>query len=153
VPRSTAGRWWPRTIRSWTARETSGVRTPRARFGATDGCGFDQDGNLWVTLVLVNKIVAITPSAQVGTLIHDVTGDLMSWPTNVRWGGDDLRDLYIGSVRRDYVLHARSSVPGLPLSHQRCRVGRFVLTRHTAPPNVPSRTGESAMHSLDVGIR
>jgi gluconolactonase len=91
----------------------------RAGFGATDGCGFDQDGNLWVTLVLANKVVAITPSGEVRTIIHDPTGDVMRWPTNVSWGGADLRDLYIGSVRRDYVLHARSPVPGMPLVHQR----------------------------------
>jgi len=91
----------------------------RARFGATDGCGFDQDGNLWVTLVVAGKIVAITPSGRVETIVHDPTGEIMSWPTNVTWGGPDLRDLYIGTIRRDYILHARSPVPGLPLVHQR----------------------------------
>lgn len=91
----------------------------RARFGATDGCGVDQEGNLWVTLVLANKIVAITPAREVVEILHDPTGALMSWPTNVSWGGTDLRDLYIGTIRKDYVLHARSPVPGLPLVHQR----------------------------------
>ncbi len=91
----------------------------RATFGATDGCGFDQEGNLWVTLVLANKIVAITPAREVVTVLHDPTGELMSWPTNLSWGGADLSDLYIGTIRRDYVLHARSPVPGLPLVHQR----------------------------------
>jgi len=91
----------------------------RARFGATDGCGFDQDGNLWVTLVVAGKIVAITPAGRVETIVHDPTGEVMSWPTNVSWGGADMRDLYIGTIRRDYILHARSPVPGLPLVHQR----------------------------------
>mgnify|MGYP001602723380 FL=1 len=91
----------------------------RARFGATDGCGFDQEGNLWVTLVLANKIVAITPAREVVEILHDLTGELMRWPTNVSWGGADLRDLYIGTIRKDYILHARSPVPGLPLVHQR----------------------------------
>ena len=91
----------------------------RSTFGATDGCGFDQEGNLWVTLVLANKIVAITPAGRVETVVQDPAGEVMSWPTNVAWGGPDLRDLYIGSIRRDYVLRARSPVPGLPLVHQR----------------------------------
>jgi len=43
----------------------------------------------------------------------------MSWPTNVSWGGRDMRDLYIGTIRRDCVLHARSPVPRLPLVPQR----------------------------------
>ncbi len=95
------------------------VPEQRARFGATDGCGFDQEGNLWVTLVLANKVVALTPSRGVVTILHDPTGEVMSWPTNVSWGGADLRDLYIGSVRKDYVLRAVSPIPGMPLVHQR----------------------------------
>ena len=43
----------------------------------------------------------------------------MRQPTNVSWGGTDMRDLYIGSITNDYILHARSPVPGLPLLHQR----------------------------------
>jgi gluconolactonase len=90
----------------------------RLRFGATDGCGFDQEGNLWVTLVVANRIVAITPAGRVETIVEDPTGEVMAYPTNLSWGGPDLRDLYVGSIRKDYVLHARSPVPGLPLVHQ-----------------------------------
>ena len=91
----------------------------RNQLGATDGCGFDQDGNLWVTLVLANKVVAITPGGAVVTMLSDPTGQIMHSPTNVSWGGPDMRDLYIGSVTRDYVVKVRSPVPGLPLVHQR----------------------------------
>lgn len=91
----------------------------RSRLGLTDGCGFDAEGNLWVTLVLANKVVAITPAGEVVTVLSDPEGRLMRNPTNVSWGGADLRDLYVGSVSTDYVLHARSPVPGLPLVHQR----------------------------------
>jgi len=91
----------------------------RGTQGATDGCGFDQEGNLWVTLVRANKVIAITPAGKVEVIIEDATGELMDWPTNVTFGGPDLCDLYIGSVRKDYVLHARSPIPGAPLVHQR----------------------------------
>jgi gluconolactonase len=91
----------------------------RGDLGATDGCGFDQDGNLWVTLYMANKIVAITPSGGVVTMLSDPEGRLMRSPTNVTWGGADLRDLYIGSVSTDYVVHFRSPIPGMPLAHQR----------------------------------
>ncbi len=87
--------------------------------GLTDGCGFDVEGNLWVTLVTANKIVAITPSGSVVTMLEDPTGTLMNHPTNVSWGGADMRDLYIGSIAVDYVLKMRSPVAGLPLVHQR----------------------------------
>ena len=85
----------------------------------TDGCGFDVEGNLWVTLVAANRVVAITPRGEVVTIIEDPHGELMRQPTNVTWGGADLRDLYIGSITSDYVVHARSPVPGMPLFHQR----------------------------------
>ncbi len=91
----------------------------RSQLGATDGCGFDQEGNLWVTLVMANKVVAITPAGEVVSMLSDPTGKMMRMPTNVSWGGPDMRDLYIGSVVSDYVVHVPSPVPGMPLVHQR----------------------------------
>ena len=38
--------------------------------------------------------------------------------TNVTWGGPDLKDLYVGSIRAGYVLKARSPVAGQPHVHQ-----------------------------------
>ena len=31
------------------------------RWGLADGCAFDDTGNLWVTLLLSNRVVAVTP--------------------------------------------------------------------------------------------
>ena len=90
-----------------------------AQVGLTDGCGFDVEGNLWVTLVAANRIVAITPKGDVVPIIDDPAGELMRQPTNVTWGGPDMRDLYIGSITNDYVVATRSPVAGLPLFHQR----------------------------------
>ncbi|MFN2376930.1 MAG: SMP-30/gluconolactonase/LRE family protein, partial [Candidatus Binatia bacterium] len=87
--------------------------------GLTDGCGFDVEGNLWVTLVTAGKIVAIRPDGEVVTMLEDPSGAIVNHPTNVTWGGADMRDLYIGSIAVDYVLHARSPVPGLRMAHQR----------------------------------
>lgn len=87
--------------------------------GYTDGCGFDIEGNLWVTLPAANKILAIAPDQTVFTIAHDPDGALLNHPTNISWGGADLRDLYVGSIRADYVLKARSPVPGMALIHQR----------------------------------
>ncbi|OBF63667.1 hypothetical protein A5787_01245 [Mycobacterium sp. 852002-50816_SCH5313054-b] len=89
------------------------------RWGMADGCAFDADGNLWVTLVLANRIVAISPDGQAQTVLDDPDGKLMSGPTSIAWGGQDMRDIYIGSITTPYVLKGRSSVPGLPLIHQR----------------------------------
>jgi gluconolactonase len=66
---------------------------------------------------MANRIIAITPAGEVVTLLSDPAGRIMRNPTNITFGGADLRDLYIGSVSSDYVLHTRSPVPGLPLAH------------------------------------
>jgi sugar lactone lactonase YvrE len=84
-----------------------------------DGCAFDADGNLWVTLILANRIVAITPNGHVTVVVEDVDGKLLNAPTSVAWGGADMRDVYIGSFAAPYVLKGRSSVPGMPMIHQR----------------------------------
>jgi gluconolactonase len=86
--------------------------------GLTDGCGFDEEGNLWVTLVTANRIVAIRPDGEVVPVLDDPTGAILNHPTNVTWGGPDMRDLYIGSIACDYVVQARSPVPGLRMAHQ-----------------------------------
>ncbi|WP_448581581.1 SMP-30/gluconolactonase/LRE family protein [Thermaurantiacus sp.] len=87
--------------------------------GYTDGCGFDAEGNLWVTLPAANRIVAIRPSGDVEVVVDDPEGVLFDHPTNVSWGGADMRDLYVGSIRAPYVLKARSPVPGMRMVHQR----------------------------------
>ena len=91
----------------------------RSQLGMTDGCGLDQAGNLWVTLVMANKIIAITPAGDVVTMLSDPAGRTLRNPTNVSWGGKDLCDLYIGSIATDYVVKVRSPIPGMPLVHQR----------------------------------
>ena len=89
-----------------------------AELGYTDGVGMDAEGNLWVCLPAANKLVAITPAGAVVVLAHDPSGEVMNHPTNVTWGGPDLKDLYVGSIRADYVLKARSPVAGLAMRHQ-----------------------------------
>ena len=86
--------------------------------GYTDGVGLDAEGNLWVCLPAANKVVAITPALEVVTVFEDASGAVINHPTNVTWGGADLKDLYVGSIRADYVLKARSPVAGQPLVHQ-----------------------------------
>ena len=84
-----------------------------------DGCALDAHGNLWVTLVLANRIVAITPEGHTTVVVEDPEGKLVNAPTSVAWGGADMRDVYIGSIATPYVLKGRSSVPGMPMVHQR----------------------------------
>ncbi len=90
----------------------------RSQLGYTDGLGLDIEGNLWVTLPAANKIVAIRPDGEVVTIVEDPSGQFLREPTNVAWGGPDLGDLYVGSIGVNYILKARSPVPGQPRMHQ-----------------------------------
>ncbi len=98
---------------------TPDTQYPAQTLGYTDGVGMDAEGNVWVCLPAANKVIAIKPSLEVVTVIDDPSGETVNHPTNVTWGGPDLKDLYIGSIRANYVLKARSPVAGEPLVHQR----------------------------------
>lgn len=87
----------------------------RATLGYCDGIAFDRAGDLWVTLPFANRIVAITPDGRKLDLIHDPEGRMLSSPTNLCWGGVDLRDLYVVSRASGMVVKARTDVAGLPL--------------------------------------
>lgn len=89
------------------------------RWGMADGCAFDAGGNLWVTLVFANRIVAISPDGAASTIVEDADGKLLNAPTSVAWGGADLCDVYFGSLNAPYVVAGRSSVPGMAMPWQR----------------------------------
>jgi gluconolactonase len=64
-------------------------------------------------------VVAVTPGREVIVVVEDPAGTVLNSPTSVAWGGDDLRDVYFGSLASPYVVKARSSVPGMPMVQQR----------------------------------
>lgn len=124
---------------SLTGREVYG---PSVLEGFPDGFAFDAFGNLWVTLVMTDKLVAITPEGDVLTLLDDsnpeatarlnahfaagtltpeimgaCAGTLAPWMASLSFGGPDLRTVYIGSLRGTTLPSFRAPVAGLPLVH------------------------------------
>jgi gluconolactonase len=122
-----------------TDRETFG---PADLGGIPDGFAFDDYGNLWITLVMSDTLIALTPDGEVLTLLEDgnaagvaafeahyragtVTPDVMQgtrgtlapWMASVTFGGPDLRTVYLGSLLGTTIPCFRSPVPGLPLPH------------------------------------
>lgn len=112
--------------------------------GIPDGFAFDAFGNLWVTLILSERLIAITPEGDVLTLLDDgdasavanfdrhfaagtVTPELMAtckgtlapWMASLTFGGQDLRTVYLGSLMGTTIPSFRSPVPGLPMVHWR----------------------------------
>ena len=82
-----------------------------------DGLAFDADGNLWVTELSRNAILAITPDNRVHTILEDPSGHYLRQPTSIAFGGADLKTVYIGSLKMQSIATFRSPVAGLPLPH------------------------------------
>ncbi|MGH2727126.1 MAG: SMP-30/gluconolactonase/LRE family protein [Actinomycetota bacterium] len=91
--------------------------TPPA--GSTDGLAVDEAGGVWVALGAGQGIARFTAD---GTLDH-VLSVPATFVATVSFGGDDLRDLYIGTAgntehadRKGTLFRARSDVPGVPVA-------------------------------------
>jgi len=111
--------------------------------GLIDGIAFDAFGNLWATMILADRLAAITPEGEVLTLFEDgdpqatarfdaeldsgavVSGETMAvtggklapWMTSVTFGSPDLRTVYLGSLKGTALPSFRSPVAGLPMVH------------------------------------
>jgi gluconolactonase len=110
--------------------------------GIPDGFAFDAYGNLWITLIMAERLVALTPEGELLTLLDDgnpeaiknfdhhfyngtMTPDIMAtckgklapWMASLTFGGVDLRTVYLGSLMGNTLPYFRSPVPGLPMSH------------------------------------
>lgn len=120
----------------------SEVYGPADLGGIPDGFAFDAHGNLWITLIMAERLVALTPDGQVLTLLDDgnpaaiadfdrhfragtmtpevmatCKGTLAPWMASVTFGGPDLRTVYLGSLMGTTLPSFRSPVPGLALPH------------------------------------
>jgi gluconolactonase len=110
--------------------------------GIPDGFAFDAYGNLWVTLVMYDRLIAITPEGEVLRLLDDgnptqvaeldrnyhartmtpelmlsTGGTLARWMASVTFGGADLRTVYLGSLMGTTIPYFRGPVAGLPMVH------------------------------------
>ena len=107
-----------------------------------DGIAFDSYGNLWGTMVYSDKLFVLTPEGDLRILLDEgdpqkidaleqaflrnhVTEDVLfatgrgiaPWMASVTFGGDDLRTVYIGSLKGKRIPAFRAPVPGLPMVH------------------------------------
>ena len=109
--------------------------------GFNDGIAFDAYGNLWTTLVMADRLVAITPEGDLLTILdaggdqkalaeldkaweeRRVTPQLMGacggtvcpWMASLTFGGPDLRTVYLGSLRGTNIPYFQSPTAGQPL--------------------------------------
>jgi gluconolactonase len=87
--------------------------------GFPDGLALDSRGNLYVTLVGMNALAVITPQGDLEVILEDPEGEKIQNPTNIAFGGPDLRDAYVGSLGGISLPRFRAEFAGMPLVHQR----------------------------------
>ena len=118
------------------------VYGPQDLGGIPDGFAFDVAGNLWITLVNADRLIALTPELDVLTLLDDGNpagvaafdeaffagtmtpevlgggrGTLAPLMASLTFGGPDLMTVYVGSLMGTTLPSFRSPVAGLPMSH------------------------------------
>ena len=82
-----------------------------------DGVAFDEAGNLYISLYNPNIIYRLSPRGELVTLYDDWEQLMLIAPTNIAFGGRDMRDLIIASVCGWSVHTAKVDVPGIPVRY------------------------------------
>jgi sugar lactone lactonase YvrE len=105
-----------------------------------DGFIFDEDGNVWVTIISRNGIVAVSAEGEPHTIYEEPSldavnalvtamqhktatpehliacaGKKLNLPTSLSFGGADGRTVYVGSLGLPHLITFNSPVAGLPL--------------------------------------
>ncbi|HEY2531931.1 MAG TPA: SMP-30/gluconolactonase/LRE family protein [Xanthobacteraceae bacterium] len=105
-----------------------------------DGFIFDEDGNVWVTIISRNGIVVLNEAGETHTIYEEANveavdamvaalqqgiatpehfvacaGKTLNLPTSLSFGGADGRTVYVGSLGLPHLVTFSSPVAGLPL--------------------------------------
>jgi len=82
-----------------------------------DGLAFDMAGDLYISLYNPNVIYRYTTAGELITLYDDWEQFMLVAPTNIAFGGPDMKTLIIASICGWAVHTASMTVPGLPLRY------------------------------------
>ena len=82
-----------------------------------DGVAFDEQGDLYISLYNPNIIYRFTAAGELITLYDDWEQFMLVAPTNIAFGGPDLKTLIIASLCGWAVHTAPMAVPGLRLRY------------------------------------
>jgi gluconolactonase len=116
--------------------------------GTPDGFAFDEYGNLWITIVQTDRLIALTPEGRLLTLLDDcdaesaalydrhfyagtmtpeimaqTRGNIAPWMASLTFGGPDLHTVYLGSLMGTTIPYFRAPVAGLPMVHWNRSIG------------------------------
>jgi gluconolactonase len=81
-----------------------------------DGLAFDVDGGLYIACYRPDRVYRLSPSGALDVVVEDFQGTEVGAPTNVAFGGIDMRTLFIASLARWHVGAIEVEVAGMPLN-------------------------------------
>ena len=110
--------------------------------GFPDGITFDSNGNLWVAMVVAEKLMMISPDQRIHTVMNDgnslklneierdfadnslsrekmasAKGSIAPMISSIAFGGNDLRTIFLGSLAGSQVAFFHSPISGQPMPH------------------------------------
>jgi len=122
-----------------------GPRRTVAEYGAgtfPDGLAFDEDGAVWITSIVSNRVLRVTPDGRQETVLEDADADHVAWVeaayragslgrehldriasrrlkniSSLAFGGPDLRTIHLGCLLGESIACARVDVAGAPPPH------------------------------------
>jgi gluconolactonase len=98
-----------------------GRRRERLRFERTapDGVAFDVEGALYIACWRPDRVYRLRADGTLEVYLDDPTAEYMNSPTNLCFGGDGLRTLYLAGLCGWSIRHLPADVPGHPLHFPR----------------------------------
>lgn len=81
-----------------------------------DGIAFDSEENLYISCYAPNKIYKVSKQQEIGILTDDWEAHTLSNPTNIAFGGKDMKQLFAANLGRWHISQMEMGIAGLPLA-------------------------------------
>lgn len=81
-----------------------------------DGIAFDNEENLYISCYAPNAIYKLSKQGELSTLVEDWEAHTLSNPTNIAFGGKDMKQLYAANLGRWHIGKMEMNIAGLPLA-------------------------------------
>ena len=82
-----------------------------------DGIAFDENGDLYIACYRPDAVFRWRNSGDYEVVASDDRGTDYAAPTNLAFGGQDRRDVFVASLGRWHVSKFRADSPGMALSY------------------------------------
>jgi sugar lactone lactonase YvrE len=141
--------------------EGLGERTPLASFGPgmfPDGLAPDAEGGLWITSIVSNRVIRLSPDGRQEIVVEDVDPEHVAWVeaayakgelsrthlgriesarlrniSSLAFGGPDLRTAYLGCLLGDRIASFAAPVAGAPPAHWQADLGALTAMLPVSP--------------------